>query len=136
MKVLNILFCLLMWFLWVTWVSALPMYWTYLVSDGDQVDSLTPLSWFAVIMYLWPVALTTVLRWIVIPRIKIYPLTIIPFFFGTMFAMSLALYGIFLFEEFLTIFFVTSCLAVLQFIPLFHINGLTSPFMHSAKANA
>lgn len=111
-----------MWALCLFWLSMLLAYRVLLVGDGPNIDSLPSVSWFVVVMYTWPVVCTVALRWFVIPRIKTFSLTIIPFFLGIVLAMSLAFYGIYLFEGFLTVFFVTACLATLQFIPLFNLN--------------
>jgi hypothetical protein len=121
MNKIDLVFRKIMWLLWIYLAAALPFKWIYLAGDTPSTDSMGPVGLFMGSMYFGSLLITLVLRWVVIPRIPVFPLTIIPFFIGVIVAVSISFYGIFLFDEYLSVFFITSCLALLQFIPIFGI---------------
>lgn len=111
---------IIMWIIWLSLVSVLPMYRIFLSTGSDRIDTFQNVSFLAVALYVFPLGLTIFLRWYLIPKIKNLLIAFIPFFIGSQVAVSLSFYGLFLFEEFLSVFFITSCLATLQFMPVFN----------------
>lgn len=110
---------IIMWILWCCHCCALICYRLFLVESTHNTCSLTfPVDVFALGMYSAPVALTLLIRWLVIPRITHPFVTLIPFLFGLSFAEALTFYGLYLFQPHFTLFFCTSCILLLQFMPI------------------
>jgi hypothetical protein len=117
----NLIVRILMWLLWLYLAAALPFYWIFLVGDIPGETTFGSVDIFTASLYFIPLIITIVLRWFVIPRIKLFPLTIIPFFFGVVLAQSMTFFGIFLVDSsYCIIFLATSVLALLQFLPIFN----------------
>lgn len=117
MNTSKLLVLVFMWLFWLCSATALPFYWFFLVRDTPSTNTFGPVDLFMAIMYFGPLLSTGLLRWVVIPKIKCFPLRIIPFFIGVALAVFMTFCGIFLFDRYLIVFLATSALALLQFLP-------------------
>ena len=102
---------------WIAWFAIMAsLATTYFALSPDQSGETT-----GVLRYLpiFPLALSTVVRWIVLPRltqsIRAFPVFII----GLALAEGSGLLGIFLVPELSLTYFVLAMLGLVQFIPLY-----------------
>lgn len=120
----NVFDTIVLWFIWLGLFSALPMYWAFLRQEPGDADS--SVSAFMLTMLIVPIAISTWIRWSIIPRLpklisipsireaSVLPLIIV----GGGIGESLCFFGFFFFPHYQEIFFGAAVLMVGQYIPI------------------
>lgn len=106
---------------WVLWAAILTgMFVIYHFLGGTAAPSRSPsldsLSWLA---GLAPFVISSIIRWVVLPRIRNAQAALVLFIFGLAMSEATCFLGLFIFPAHKQALFALSVLGILQFVPSF-----------------
>jgi hypothetical protein len=105
-----------LWILWFGFLSSV-FFLNAFLGGGEKSDSIAGIV--AVVLLVGPISASTLIRWIIIPKMRDAQ-AVIPFFvIGMALAESLVMFGCFLVPSKQSIFAVVAALGVIQYIPIF-----------------
>lgn len=114
---------IVLWLLWCVFCAALIFYRTFLVNEAHNTSSLEfPATAFGLLQYSIPLAVSLGARWLVVPRLRVPFLTLVPFLIGIATAEMLTFFGIFLSQKSFSMFFYTTVILMLMWIPIWRNN--------------
>jgi len=115
---------LVLWIVWAVFAGSLVFYRLSLVTTHHNTQTLTfPADAITILQYAIPTALSISTRWLFIPRIHMPFVALVPFLFGMAISEALTFFGLFLSPAHFNCFFVTNCILMLIWMPLWKRNG-------------
>ncbi len=112
-----------LWLLWCVFCGALIFYRMVLVTEAHNTSSLEfPATTFGLLQYSIPLAVSLGARWLVVPRLRVPFLALVPFLIGIATAEMLTFFGIFLSPKSFNVFFFTTVILMLMWIPIWRNN--------------
>lgn len=116
----------MLWVVWFALFSSLFMYLAFLwpqFSGNEQKLGLAPM----LAMFMAPAGASVFIRWFVVTSVPTQHAVLVASIIGMALAESLVFYGMFLFADYFKLFFIGGVLLVLQYIPLYTLNSMSSP---------
>jgi len=108
-----------LWLVWCVFCGAVIFYRILFVSEAHNTSSLEfPSTAAGLLQYFIPLAVSLGARWLVVPRLRIPFLALIPFLIGIAAAEALTFFGIFLSPRSFNVFFLTTAVLILMWIPI------------------